>query len=91
MREFEIMVAGQINNLTDYSANLPNSGFVGKVVSKKSIDYIMQLINDAWVKMGYPGDCDYYEKATKEELIYFGRFRALEEICDDLNIDWTSE
>ena len=44
--------------------------------------FIKQLSDDAYDKMGNPGDSDYIDSSTSEELIMFGRYRALEDIED---------
>ena len=46
---------------------------------KKEIEILEQ---EAWDKMGFPGNDNYMEKATPDELHYFGRFRALEDVLD---------
>lgn len=43
---------------------------------------IKEMMEEAWTKMGFPGDEDYNKRATKQEVYYAGRYRALEDILD---------
>lgn len=46
---------------------------------------ITELMDKAWGQMGFPGDEDYWKKATNDELIAFGKYRALEDLEDWIN------
>ena len=56
---------------------------------------IKKMAKKAWKNMGHPGNDNYFEKATREQLHYSGRFRALEDVLDILEevkpLDWNKE
>jgi hypothetical protein len=43
-------------------------------------DKINSKLHFLWEKMGDTGGDDYFQKATNQELIYFGMYRALEDL-----------
>lgn len=47
---------------------------------------IKKLMEDAYENMGYTGDEDYWEKATKEQIYQFGKYRVLEDLLDDFDL-----
>lgn len=46
------------------------------------LNKLQKLKEEAWNKMGDTGAKDYWEKATEDEIWWFGRFSILEDLED---------
>jgi len=57
---------------------------------QKIVEYVKLHYKEEWNKMGNTGEDGYWENATRDEIWHFGRFRALEDIQDFIESNFTA-